>query len=101
MSHFKESIEIRERLVAPLILKLIDNSFIETLQDLPDDIKEQYNSLIECYTELLSLLRHVETNAVNEIEYLEKIGDAYSVIRNWDDAYERYEDMLIVLLFLS
>ena len=90
MKCFKASIEIREKLLMPLTGDLTDESFIITLQDLPDSISANYKNLIDCYRELLSLLKCIETEVIDESRYLEQIGDIYSVMRRWDDALSRY-----------
>lgn len=90
ISSFKESIEIRQCLLAPAREHITDDSFIVELLDLPDNLASQYNGLIDCYEELLPLVRRVDSSVVDEIDCLEQMGDAFLLMRNFDDAYGRY-----------
>ena len=98
ISHIKDSIDIREKILAPYD-GLNDSSLIMCLEDLPDDLLGQHKGLIDCYAELHPLMeklciKQVQENnclGVNltEEECLEQMGNIYATMRCWDEAYER------------
>ena len=101
MAHYKDSIGIRERLLAPFKSNLVDNSFIVQLLDLPDELALQCSGMIDCYKVILPLFTRVDTDISNEIDCLEQMGDVYLDMRNWDEAYERYVPMYTVIKFYN
>ena len=98
ISHIKESIDIREKILAPYD-GLNDDSLIMCLEDLSDDLLAQHKGLIDCYAELHPLLEKVSTKKVHENdslgvnmteeECLHQMGNIYATMRCWDEAYER------------
>lgn len=90
ISCFKDSIEIRKNIMAKVRKGMTDDSFIIPLLDLPDDLSQLCNDLIECYDEMLPLLKRQESGIPDEINCLEEMGDVFSLMRNFDDAFVRY-----------
>lgn len=96
--HIKESIDIREKILAPYD-ELNDSSLIMCMGDLPDELLAQQKGLIDCYIEMNPLLEIIDTKRSNEgdsfninlsqSECFLKMGNIYSTMRCWDDAYDR------------
>ena len=94
--HIKNSIDIREKLLAPYD-DLNDSSLIMCMADLSDDLLGQHKGLIDCYTELHPLLEDINRNKANNSTEekmssngcLQQMGNIYTSMRCWDDAFER------------
>lgn len=97
MAHYEDYIGIWERLLAPFKSNLIDGSFIVQLLDLPDELVLQCSGMIDCYNALLSLLKYVESDTSSEISCLKRMGDVYLDIQNWNEVYERYVHVYIMI----
>lgn len=102
ISHFKDSIDIRKKLLPPYD-ELNDSSLIVCMDDLSDDLLGQHKGLIDCYMEIHPLVEAInkknEENGNTDVgitstECLQQMGNIYAAMRCWDDAHERYETAL-------
>ncbi len=88
--NFKESILIRENLLKDTAAVLPSNNFICDTKPLDEDIVLQYSKYIECLEAYSPLHKRLCHDPKVDIECLQKLGESYFNIRDYDNAMKRY-----------
>ncbi len=90
--HFKESISIREEILLDLAPKERRLSLFTFIAETPPVCEENihhYTSLIQSFEAFLPLYKRLYNDAETMTKYLQKIGDYYFEIEDYDNAIER------------
>ncbi len=89
--NFKESISIREELLQETEEEVTDtiHNFISDTGELDENVVLQYSKLIECYEAFFPLYKRLQNEQKVAATYLQKMGEAYFRIHDYDHAMGR------------
>jgi tetratricopeptide (TPR) repeat protein len=99
--NFKESILIREELLEEHEAVTTETNFISEAREPDENAVHQYSKLIECFEAFFPLYKRLHNEPKVAVGYLQKMGEAYFKIQDYDRAMGRYVLMRTYLVQVS